>query len=83
MPDDAARFRQQAKEAREHAERVISPLDKEEWLRLAGEWLKLAQDVESRRLKFIRRRGGRGHILNCRCGNFGKPYRSLTIGCLV
>jgi len=33
------------------AEKSISPLDKETWLRLAGEWLKLAQDVERRRLK--------------------------------
>ena len=48
---DIARFRYQAKEAREMAEKSISALDKEEWLRLAGEWLKLAQDVESRRPK--------------------------------
>jgi hypothetical protein len=41
MPDDAARFREQA-------ERAINPLDKERWLRLAGDWTKMAQDAEAR-----------------------------------
>ena len=48
---DIARFRKEAAESREMAEKAINPLDKEAWLRLAGEWLKLAQDVESRREK--------------------------------
>jgi hypothetical protein len=30
-------------------QRVMSLLDKESWLRLAGEWIKLAQDAERRR----------------------------------
>jgi hypothetical protein len=30
-------------------ERAISLLDKESWLRVAGEWIKLAQDAEQRR----------------------------------
>jgi hypothetical protein len=51
MSDEAARFRKQAEEAREHAARVISPLDKEAWLRVAEEWLKLAESAESRRQK--------------------------------
>jgi hypothetical protein len=40
------RYRQQAEEARQQAERAISPLDKEE-LMVAGEWIKLAQHAES------------------------------------
>ena len=46
MSDDAARFRKQADEAREHASRAHSPLDKEAWLRVAEEWLKLAESAE-------------------------------------
>jgi hypothetical protein len=48
MSDDAARFRKQAEEAREHAARVISPLDKEAWHRVAEEWLKLAESADRR-----------------------------------
>jgi len=36
--DDAERFRKQAEQAREHAARAYSPLDKEAWLRVAEEW---------------------------------------------
>ena len=42
-------FRAQAEECRQKAERAISLLNKESWLRLAGEWIKLAQDAEQRR----------------------------------
>ena len=49
MSDDAARFRKQAEEAREHAARVASPLDKEAWLRIAEEWLKLSESAENQR----------------------------------
>jgi hypothetical protein len=45
---DAARFRKQADEACEHAQKAFSPLDKEAWLRVAEEWLKLAASAESR-----------------------------------
>jgi hypothetical protein len=48
---DVARFRKQAEECRQQAEKAISPLDKEAWLRVAGEWIKLAQDAESKRGK--------------------------------
>ena len=52
MPhDDAARFRKQAEEARDHAARAFSPLDKEAWLRVAEEWLKLAVSAEERQRK--------------------------------
>jgi hypothetical protein len=49
MTDDAARFRKQAEEARDQAARAISALDKEAWLRVAEEWLKLASSVDARR----------------------------------
>jgi hypothetical protein len=48
MSDDAARFRKQAEEARQYATRAHSPLDKEAWLRVAEEWLKLASSVDAR-----------------------------------
>jgi hypothetical protein len=49
MPNnDPARFREQAKECVEQAERSISPLDKETWLRVAAEWMKLAQSIDDR-----------------------------------
>jgi hypothetical protein len=51
MSDDADRFREQAKEAAEQAAKALSPLDKEAWLRVAQEWLKLAVSVEGRRRK--------------------------------
>jgi hypothetical protein len=47
--DDAARFRKQADECREQAAKAVSPLDKEAWLRVAEEWIKLAMSVEKRR----------------------------------
>jgi hypothetical protein len=46
---DADGFRKQAEECREQAAKAISPLDKEEWLRLAAEWIKLAQSAEEPR----------------------------------
>jgi hypothetical protein len=45
---DIAKFRAQAEECRQQAERAINPLDQEAWLRLAGEWLKMAQEAEKR-----------------------------------
>jgi hypothetical protein len=49
MSADAARFRRQAEEATEEAAKTISPLDKEAWLRLAEEWLKLASSTDGRK----------------------------------
>jgi anaerobic glycerol-3-phosphate dehydrogenase len=49
--DDADRFRRQAEECRQEAERAVSLLDKEAWLRVASEWIKLAQAAEERRDK--------------------------------
>ena len=48
MSDDADRFRKQADECREQAELSLSPLDKERWLRLAGDWIRMAQEAEAR-----------------------------------
>jgi hypothetical protein len=49
MPDpDSERFRQEAEECLKLAERSVSQLDKEAWLRLAGDWIKLAEKVEQR-----------------------------------
>jgi hypothetical protein len=33
------------KDCRQQAERALNPLDKEHWLKIAEEWLKLAQDA--------------------------------------
>ncbi len=46
--NDGARFRQAAEECREQARRAGKPSDKEQWLRLAADWLRLAEDVEGR-----------------------------------
>jgi hypothetical protein len=51
---DAERFRREAEDCRVIAEKAISPLDKEEWLRLAAEWLKLAVEAESRGGRWFR-----------------------------
>ena len=68
--DDTERFRQQAEECRREAEKAISPLDKEAWLKLAADWLRLGQDIEARRKRFF----------GCsRCDNDGLPF-PLTSG---
>jgi hypothetical protein len=47
--DDANRFREQAGECRQQLEKATSPLDKEAWLPVAGEWVKLAQAADGKR----------------------------------
>ena len=42
----AARFRHQAEECELNARKAIRPLDQEAWLRLAADWVKLAQSAE-------------------------------------
>ena len=42
-------YRRYAQEARQQAERAISPNDKRQWLEIAEEWLKLATQTEGRR----------------------------------
>jgi hypothetical protein len=46
---EVARFRHEVEETRKLAEKAISPLDKEAWLRIAAEWNKLAHGAERRR----------------------------------
>ncbi|MDB5514372.1 MAG: hypothetical protein JWQ17_1130, partial [Tardiphaga sp.] len=46
---EAARLRKQAEECRLQAEKAVSPLDKEAWVRVAEEWLKLALSTDGRR----------------------------------
>ena len=47
MPEpDIVRFRAQADDCRQYAERAISPIDKEFWLRLSVEWTKMARTAE-------------------------------------
>lgn len=50
---DAERYRREAQGCRELAEQCENPRDKEAWLQLAGDWLKLAQEAE-RRTKYQR-----------------------------
>jgi hypothetical protein len=45
---DVARYRAQADECQHQAERAVNPLDKERWPRLAGDWIKMAQEAEKR-----------------------------------
>jgi hypothetical protein len=48
VSDDADRFRKEAEECRQMAAKAINTRDKEEWLRLAGDWIKLAQEADAR-----------------------------------
>ena len=43
---DPCYCRMRASECREHAERAISQFDKDNWLHLAGRWLRLAEASE-------------------------------------
>jgi hypothetical protein len=63
---EAEEFRKQAEECRQLAEQTISPLDKEAWLRLADEWMRLAREAEARqsrcRLSCLGRAGTNVHL---------------------
>jgi hypothetical protein len=48
---EVAAFRKEAEECRQLASTSKKPEDKVFWLRLAEDWLKLAQQVENRRKK--------------------------------
>jgi len=43
---DADQFRKEAEACRQQAEKAVSPLDKDMWLMLAADWLRLAEDAE-------------------------------------
>jgi hypothetical protein len=49
---DAERYRKQAEECRRLAKKSANQFDKNSWLRLADEWIKLAEADEERRAKF-------------------------------
>jgi hypothetical protein len=44
--NDAARYRKRAEEARQLADKAIRPLDKEAWLKVAIDWIKLAESAD-------------------------------------
>lgn len=48
---DAARYRSKAEDCRKLAENALSPADKEAWLRLAADWVKLAENAQERRFR--------------------------------
>jgi hypothetical protein len=50
---DADRFRKEAEECRRLAERSVSQIDKEAWLRLAADWIRLAENAEERRRRWM------------------------------
>jgi hypothetical protein len=55
MPEtDADRFRQEAEECRQQSHKAVSQLDKEAWLRLAADWIKMAENAEQRRPNWSR-----------------------------
>ena len=43
---DAVEFRKQAEDTRQMALQATNPADKEAWLRIADEWLRLAQEAD-------------------------------------
>jgi hypothetical protein len=49
MQSDADRFRQEAEECRQLAATAKSQPDKEAWLKLAADWIKLAEGAEDGR----------------------------------
>jgi hypothetical protein len=44
--NDATRYHEEAEQCRKLAEQARTPSDKEAWLRLAGDWLKLANAMD-------------------------------------
>lgn len=43
---DVERFRNEAQECLKLAEKALSQVDKEAWLRLAADWIKLAENAQ-------------------------------------
>ena len=46
LPDAVEIYRRKADDCRREAERAVSPLDRQRWLQLAGDWMKLAEARE-------------------------------------
>jgi hypothetical protein len=72
---DVTLYRRKAEECRREAEKSLSSLDKEAWLRLAEEWTKMAQEVE-RRLSVA---GTDGEPSECRPTGMEDPERAQII----
>ena len=71
---DADKFRKKAEECSQQAESSVSQLEKEYWLRLAADWIKLAENAEERRSQILAAlkplgEAARGH------GIFGTIFR--------
>jgi hypothetical protein len=50
MPDiEGDKFRREAEECRQNTEQATNPIDREAWLRLAEDWMKLARGEDPRR----------------------------------
>ena len=52
-------FRKQAAEAQAMADKVVSAVDKESWLRVAQGWLSLIRNAPRTKAEEFHRRGGR------------------------
>ena len=48
VPTDVERYRQNAEECFERSQQARSVEDKAAWLKLGGEWLKLADEIEGK-----------------------------------
>jgi len=48
MQEDAARYLRQAKDCLDEAEKAISEVDKEAWLKLSEEWMEMALKAQQR-----------------------------------
>lgn len=60
LPDPAEVYRKKAEDCRREAERAVSPIDRQRWIQLAGDWMKLAQAGEM----LDRGCGGQAHALS-------------------
>lgn len=49
---DADRYGLEAKECRDLAAKSQNPADQEAWLKLAADWIKLAEDKERNRMRY-------------------------------
>jgi hypothetical protein len=68
MMSDANKYLREAEECRRNAERASRPIDREAWLRLAADWVKLAEGAEfTQRAKDVSRGTGAAAARRTRC----------------
>ena len=77
--EDAERFRQEAEERRHQAVKAIDQRDKEGWLRLAADWIKLAEEADRRREVFFERPAHPGSKAVVRSGLARVPSASTGL----